>query len=167
MGLNHGHPKTINHGLKPWVIYKKRGFDPTPKPLRLFCFTTPLTSFAPKLRSCQNRGPWGSSPNRPLRLTSGLSRDTLLPVWWEDLVGKDIELLVEAVHDVISYFLLFHQLLQCCYWCFTGLFLCNCTLLHFDPKSDGAWISFFKPTKNHKDKFFFWKCGHKCRLSDG
>jgi len=22
-------------------------------------------------------------------------------------------------------------------------------------KSDGAWISFFKPTKNHKDNFFF------------
>ena len=34
-------------------------------------------------------------------------------------------------------------------------------------KSDGAWISFFKPTKNHKDNFFFWKSGHKCRLSDG
>ena len=29
------------------------------------------------------------------------------------------------------------------------------SLLHFDPKSDGAWISFFKPTKNHKDNFFF------------
>ena len=34
-------------------------------------------------------------------------------------------------------------------------------------KSDGAWISFFKLTKNHKDKFFFCKCGHKRRLSDG
>ena len=33
--------------------------------------------------------------------------------------------------------------------------------------SDGAWISIFKPTKNHKDNFFFWKCLHKCRLSDG
>ena len=30
------------------VIYKRRGFDPTPKPLRLFCAATPLTSFAPK-----------------------------------------------------------------------------------------------------------------------
>ena len=29
------------------------------------------------------------------------------------------------------------------------------TLLHFDPKSDGAWISLFKLTKNHKDTFFF------------
>ena len=28
-------------------------------------------------------------------------------------------------------------------------------LLHFDPKSDGAWISLFKLTKNHKDTFFF------------
>ena len=28
-------------------------------------------------------------------------------------------------------------------------------LLHFDPKSDSAWISFFKLTKNHKDNFFF------------
>ena len=24
MGLNHGHPETINPGLKPWVNYKKR-----------------------------------------------------------------------------------------------------------------------------------------------
>ena len=33
------------------------------------------------------------------------------------------------------------------------------TLLHFDPnlteKSDGAWISLFKLTKNHKGTFFF------------
>ena len=29
------------------------------------------------------------------------------------------------------------------------------TLLHFDPKSDDAWISLFKLTKNHKDTFFF------------
>ena len=28
-------------------------------------------------------------------------------------------------------------------------------LLHFDPKSDGGWISLFKLTKNHKDTFFF------------
>ena len=33
-------------------------------------------------------------------------------------------------------------------------------------KSDGAWISLFKLTKNHKDTFFFCKCGHKRRLSD-
>ena len=39
---------------KPWDIYKKRGFDPTLKPLRLFWTITPLTSFAPKPRSCQN-----------------------------------------------------------------------------------------------------------------
>ena len=32
--------------------------------------------------------------------------------------------------------------------------------------SDGAWIFSFKPTKNHKD-FFFCKCGHTRRLSDG
>ena len=36
-------------------------------------------------------------------------------------------------------------------------------LLHFDPKSDGAWISLFKLTKNHKDTFFFCKCGQKRR----
>ena len=29
------------------------------------------------------------------------------------------------------------------------------SLLHFDPKSDGAWISFFKLKKNHNDNFFF------------
>ena len=40
------------------------------------------------------------------------------------------------------------------------------TLLHFDPKYDGASISFFKLTKNHKDNFFFGKCGNKRRLSD-
>ena len=34
-------------------------------------------------------------------------------------------------------------------------------------KSDGAWISFFKPTKNHKDNFIFFKCGNNHRLSDG
>ena len=33
--------------------------------------------------------------------------------------------------------------------------------------SDGAWISLFKLTKNHKDTFFLCKCGHKRRLSDG
>ena len=44
----------LNHEFKPWVIYKKRGFDPTPKPLRLFWTATLLTSFAPKLQSCQN-----------------------------------------------------------------------------------------------------------------
>ena len=33
--------------------------------------------------------------------------------------------------------------------------------------SDGAWISLFKPTKNHKVKFFFCKCNHQRRLSDG
>ena len=33
-------------------------------------------------------------------------------------------------------------------------------------KSDGAWISFFKLTKNHKE-IFFGKYGHKSRLSDG
>ena len=51
MCLNHG---LKNHEFKPWVIYNKRGFDPTPKPLRLFWTTTPLTSFAPKPRSFQN-----------------------------------------------------------------------------------------------------------------
>ena len=34
-------------------------------------------------------------------------------------------------------------------------------------KSDGAWISLFKLTKNHNDTFFFCKCGYKRRLSDG
>ena len=47
MGLNHGYPKTMGH-------LQKRGFNPTPKPLRLFWTATPLTSFAPKPRSCQN-----------------------------------------------------------------------------------------------------------------
>ena len=47
MGLNHG---LKNHEFKPWVIYKKRGFDPTPTPLRLFWTATLLTSFAPTNR---------------------------------------------------------------------------------------------------------------------
>ena len=29
------------------------------------------------------------------------------------------------------------------------------SLLQFDPKYDGAWISLFKLTKNYKDTFFF------------
>ena len=51
MCLNHG---LKNHEFKPWVNYKKRGIDPTLTPLRLFWTATPLTSFAPKPRSCQN-----------------------------------------------------------------------------------------------------------------
>ena len=107
MCLNHG---IKNHDFKPWVIYKRRGFDPTPKPLRLFCTATPLTSFAPKPRSFQNKGPWRSSPNKPLRLTSVPSRDTLLLFWRENIVGEDSKILVDAAHDIFSCLLLLHDL---------------------------------------------------------
>ena len=65
----------------------------------------------------------------PLRLTSVPSRDTLMLVWWENFVGKDSELLVEAAHNIVDCLLLLHQLLQCCRWCFASLFLCKCIIL--------------------------------------
>ena len=53
---------------------------------------------------------------------------------------------------------------------FQLLFRCNNYYISIQnpmEKSDDAWISLFKLTKNHKDAFFFCKCGHKRRLSDG
>ena len=50
----------------------------------------------------------------------------------------------------------------CCDWCHYYISIQNPT-----KKSDGLWISLFKLTKNHKDTFFFCKCGHKRRWSDG
>ena len=50
----------------------------------------------------------GPSPNKPLRLTSVLSQDTLLLFGCKNLAGEDSKLLVEATHDIFGFFLLLH-----------------------------------------------------------
>ena len=106
MGLKTmGFPKTRS-------IYKKRGFDPAPKPLRLFRRITSTYNLLTKATKVPKfEDPKGLSPNRPLRLTCVPSQDTLLL----RMLGEEAVLLVQLAKKIFSSFLFLDNFLQCCF----------------------------------------------------